>query len=64
MRTTFGLEREKIRATLDKKPLAMAIALMIDTLQGAITTDANDFWVNTDLNVNIQSGKASSSTSE
>jgi hypothetical protein len=58
MRTTFGLEREKIRATLDKKPLAMAMALMIETLQGAITTDANDFWVNTDLNVNIRSGKA------
>jgi hypothetical protein len=58
MRKTFGLEREKIRATLDKKPLAKAIALVIETLQGAVTTDADDFWVNTDLNVNIQSGKA------
>lgn len=58
MGTTCGLEREKIRATLDKKPLAKAIALMIETLQGAITTDTDDFWVNTDLNVNIQGGKA------
>jgi len=58
MRTTFGLEREKIKATLDKEPLAKAIALVIKTLQEAVTTNADDFWVNTDLNVNIQSGKA------
>jgi len=58
METTFGLEREKIRATLDKKPLARAIALAVETLQGAITTDTDDFWVNTELNVNIQGGKA------
>jgi len=58
MGTTFGLNREKIRATLDKMPLARAIALAIETLQRAVTTDTDDFWVNMDLNMNIQMGKA------
>jgi hypothetical protein len=58
MTTTFGLEREKIRATIDKRPLARAIALAIETLQGTVRTIRDDFWVNTQLNVNIQSGKA------
>lgn len=58
MKTMPGLEREKIKATLDKKPLAKALALAVETLQGAVTTDRDDFWVNTDLNVYIQSGKA------
>jgi hypothetical protein len=58
MKTAFGLEREKIRATLDKRPLARAIALAVETLRGSITTDANDFWVNTDLVVNVRSGRA------
>ena len=48
MRTTSGLEREKIKATLDKKPLAKAIALVTKTLQEAVITDADDFWVNAD----------------
>jgi len=58
MKTVCGLEREKIRATLDKRPLATAIALAVETIQGAVETDADDFWVNMDLNVNIRSGKA------
>ncbi len=58
MKTPFGLEREKIGATLDKKPLARAIALAIETLQGTIETGTDDFWVNVDLIVNIQRGKA------
>jgi hypothetical protein len=58
MRTMSGLEREKVRATLDKKPLAKAIALVTKTLQEAVTADVDDFWVNTELNVNIKGGKA------
>ncbi len=41
MKTTFGLERERIKATLDKRPLARAIALAVETLQAAITTDVD-----------------------
>jgi hypothetical protein len=58
METPFGLEREKIRATLDKKPLVRAIALAIETLQGTIETGMEDFSVNVDLTVNIQREKA------
>ncbi len=58
MRTVLGLEREKIKATLDKKPLAKAIALVTKALQEAVTTDVDDFWVNAELNVNIMSGRA------
>ena len=58
MRTTSGLEREKIKATLDKKPLAKAIALVTKALQESVITAADDFWVNAELNVNIRSGKA------
>lgn len=58
MRTTFGLEREKIRATIDKRPLAKAIGLAIETAQGAVRTIRDDFWVNMELNVNIQNSKA------
>ncbi|MGO9120691.1 MAG: hypothetical protein ACLQPD_24140 [Desulfomonilaceae bacterium] len=58
MRTTSGLEREKIKATLDKEPLAKAIALVTKALQESVITAVDDFWVNTELNVNIKSGKA------
>jgi hypothetical protein len=58
MGTPFGLQMEKIGATLDKRPLARALALATETLQGAVETDTHDFWVNADLNVHIQSSKA------
>jgi hypothetical protein len=57
VKTPFGLEREKIRATLDKKPLAKAIALAIETLQESVKSCKDDYWVSADLNVNVQRGK-------
>jgi hypothetical protein len=54
----YGLQREKIAATLDKRPLAKAIVLVVDALVSGVETHRSDFWVNVDLNVNIRGGRA------
>lgn len=58
MTTTFELQRVKIRAVLDKKPLAQAAALAVKTLLCAVECQKDDFWISVDLNVHIKMEKA------
>lgn len=55
---TFMLERKKIRATIDKKPLAQAMAVVVKALLSTIRAEQDDFWVNIEFNVHIQNGVA------
>jgi hypothetical protein len=57
MTTTCELQREKIRAVLDKRALAQAMAVVVKTLLVSVRAEKDDFWVYTDLDVHIQEGK-------
>jgi hypothetical protein len=52
------LQREKIEAKLDKLLLAQAIAVTVKAILTAVEAEHDDYWVNVDLNVHIQGGKA------
>jgi|WetSurSiteA1Bulk_404760.scaffolds.fasta_scaffold48306_1 hypothetical protein len=52
------LQREKIKAKLDKVLLAQAMAVTVKAILTAVEAEHNDYWVNVDLNVHIQGGKA------
>jgi len=56
--TTFGLQREKIPASIDKRSLAQAIAVAVKALVASIETRKNDFWINVELNIHIEHGSA------
>jgi hypothetical protein len=57
-RETSLLQREKIEAKLDKLLLAQAIAVTVKAILTAVEAEHDDYWVNVDLNVHIQGGKA------
>jgi hypothetical protein len=50
----YGLEREKIPATIDKRALATAIGVATDALVRSTETEHEDFWIGVDLNVRIE----------
>lgn len=52
------LQRERIKAKLDKTLLAQAMAMTVKALLTAIDAENDDYWVNVDLNVHIQGGRA------
>jgi hypothetical protein len=56
--TNYGLEREKIAATIDKRALARAIGITVDALVRSTETAQDDFWIGVDLNVRIEAGTA------
>lgn len=58
MTTTFGPQREKIKAVLDKRALAQAMAIVVNTLLVSVVAEKDDFWVNIDLDVHVQEAKA------
>jgi len=58
IKTSFGLERQKIQAVLDKKALAQAVALVVKTLLISTKSEKDDFWITIDLDVHIQERKA------
>jgi hypothetical protein len=53
-----GLERQKIPARLDRHVIARAMAEVVKAMLVAVETDQDDFWVNIDLDLHIQAGKA------
>ncbi len=55
---TKALQRERIQAKLDKVLIAQAMAVTVKALLAAIEAETDDYWVNVDLNVHIQQGKA------
>jgi hypothetical protein len=55
---TTLLQREKIKAKLDKVLLAQAMAVTVKAILTAVEAEHDDYWVNVDLNVHIQGGKA------
>lgn len=57
MTTDYGLQRERIAATLDKRALAQAMAVVVDALVSGTETDKSNFWINVELNVHIQARK-------
>ncbi len=52
------LQGDRIRAKLDEIPLAQAMAVMVKTILTAVVAENDDYWVNVDLNVHIQAGRA------
>ena len=52
------LERQKIQAKLDKTLIAQAMAVVVKTMLSAVEAEQDDFWVNVDLNIHFQAGKA------
>jgi hypothetical protein len=52
------LQRERIPAKLDKILIAQAIAVTVKAILTAVEAEHDDYWVNVDLNVHIQGGKA------
>jgi len=55
---TSLLPRERIKAKLDKLLLAQAMAVTVKAILTAVEAEHDDYWVNVDLNVHIQGGKA------
>jgi hypothetical protein len=55
---TRFLQRERIRAKLDKVLIAQAMAVTVKALLTAVEAENDDYWVNVDLNIHIQRGKA------
>jgi len=55
---TVLLQRERIKAKLDKKLLAQAMAVTVKAILTAIEAEDDDYWVNVDLNVHVQGGRA------
>jgi hypothetical protein len=58
MPETFGLQRQKITAVLDKRALAQALAFVVRTLLTSVHTEEDDFWVNIDFDVHMRRGQA------
>jgi len=52
------LQRERIKAKLDKILIAQAMAVTVKAILTAIEAEHEDYWVNVDLNVHIQGGRA------
>jgi|GEM_PF-3458630 len=57
MTNDYGLQRERIAATLDKRALAQAIAVVVDALVKGTETAKSNFWINVELNAHIQAGR-------
>lgn len=55
---TKFLQRERIKAKLDKVLIAQAMAVTVKAILTAVEAEHDDYWVNVDLNVHIQRGKA------
>ncbi|MGO9571446.1 MAG: hypothetical protein ACLP5H_28310 [Desulfomonilaceae bacterium] len=55
---TSLLQRERIKARLDKILIARAMAMTVKAILTAVEAEHDDYWVNVDLNVHIQGGKA------
>lgn len=53
------MQGERIKAKLDEILLAQAMAVMVKTILTAVAAENDDYWVNVDLNVHIQAGRAS-----
>jgi hypothetical protein len=52
------LQRERIKAKLDKVLIAQAMAVTVKAILTAVEAEHDDYWVNVDLNVHIHGGKA------
>jgi len=52
------LQRERIKAKLDKILIAQAMAVTVKAILTAVEAEHEDYWVNVDLNVHIQGGRA------
>ncbi len=52
------LERQRIQAKLDKTLIAQAMAVVVKTMLSAVEAEQDDYWVNVDLNIHFQAGKA------
>jgi hypothetical protein len=52
------LQGQRIKAKLDKVLIAQAIAVTVKAILTAVEAENDDYWVNVDLNVHIQGGKA------
>src|SRR5512139_1326015 len=52
------LQRDRIPVKLDKILLAQAMAVTVKAILTAIEAENDDYWVNVDLNVHVQGGRA------
>jgi hypothetical protein len=52
------LERQKIQARLDKTLIAQAMAVVVKALLSGVEAEQDDYWVNVDLSIHFQDGKA------
>ncbi len=52
------MEREKVKAKLNKTALAHAVAQLVKQMLPSIQTQELDYWVHLDLDVHIKNGKA------
>ncbi len=52
------LKRERIKAKLNKILIAQAMAVTVKAILTAVEAEPDDYWVNVDLKVHIQGGRA------